>query len=343
MYLVAASIGALTLVLPHSPTFRVAPVAGIIATGFLMGALLLTLPPDDKPYLDHAAMAYAIFAIAATNVVSSSASAPYTSFFFWPVLLAAWFFPKRVAAGYVATCALAAGMVIASLPAAFDGAVRWTAHTAAFGVAAGALMVARTRVDDAVRELHVESRTDPLTGVSNRRDLEREFARHLDEATMVNGRAALAVFDLDAFKAINDEHGHAVGDKVLRRVARALVRASHLEDVVARLGGDEFAVLMPRRSAAEAVAYAQRVQQDLARSNEQEDFLIGASVGVAEFPAHGADPPQLLSAADEAAYRAKRAGGRQVAVSVRSSKGSTRQDEKTGSVRTSVRPLPPTA
>jgi diguanylate cyclase (GGDEF)-like protein len=176
-----------------------------------------------------------------------------------------------------------------------------------------------------------EALRDPLTGLANRRHLERRLTRAVASArTSGHGRAvpgqpgharggcALLLIDLDSFKEINDEHGHAAGDAVLQGVARRLRRVAGPQALVARLGGDEFAILLPQvrdREVAEQLAH--RVRQALTEpialpadgGAGTGPLLCGGSVGVALAPAHAVTPADLLERADAAMYTAKRNDG----------------------------------
>jgi diguanylate cyclase (GGDEF)-like protein len=154
---------------------------------------------------------------------------------------------------------------------------------------------------------------DPLTGVPNRTLL---FER-ADEATAgPDASAGLLVLDLDRFKDVNDSYGHHAGDEVLQELARRLGISVRPGDTVARLGGDEFAVLLPDvPDDAAAVRVAERVVHALERpftvtgpGGEDAAVELGASVGVALFPAHAADVDGLFQKADLAMYAAKQNG-----------------------------------
>jgi diguanylate cyclase (GGDEF)-like protein len=141
---------------------------------------------------------------------------------------------------------------------------------------------------------------DPLTGAANRATWNRlatEPAR---------GVACVAVIDLDHFKQVNDVHGHAAGDELLRQVAEAWQRALRPVDVLARLGGDEFAVILPGLRLDDAAAVAERLRAQVAS-------LCSTTIGVAA--RHDAEPLEaVLARADCALYEAKRAGRGRVAL-----------------------------
>jgi diguanylate cyclase (GGDEF)-like protein len=149
---------------------------------------------------------------------------------------------------------------------------------------------------------------DELTGLPNRRSLEQLAQNMVAQSARRNWRFALAFMDLDGFKAVNDTHGHACGDQLLREVAGALTRSVRDIDAVARLGGDEFLVLLaPPFDADQALAVVRRVQDAIASLQRIGDHAIkvGASFGIAFYPDHATSLDGLIAGADQAMYRAK--------------------------------------
>ncbi|WP_158373555.1 putative bifunctional diguanylate cyclase/phosphodiesterase [Cellulosimicrobium cellulans] len=151
-----------------------------------------------------------------------------------------------------------------------------------------------------------EARTDPLTGVANRRALLEQLG-----AVASGPRGALLVIDLDRFKEVNDRFGHAVGDGVIRSAAARLAGAVDGRGVVARLGGDEFAVALPDADEDAAVELARVVLRTLTRTIGVEGRVVRleASIGVATTAVGARDAAGLLRRADAAMYDAKQAGG----------------------------------
>lgn len=150
--------------------------------------------------------------------------------------------------------------------------------------------------------------TDPLTGLANRRRFDTALAALLDAAP--RGGCAVLMIDLDGFKAVNDEYGHAAGDEVLRVVARRIAAAVRGDDLAIRLGGDEFAVLAPATAdAAAARAIADRITASIAEPIAAGAAVhhVEASIGIALSGGEGS--ATLVEAADAALYAAKRAGG----------------------------------
>ena len=167
------------------------------------------------------------------------------------------------------------------------------------------------------------SRHDAKTGLANPSWWRMESGRAVTRAQHGGGALAVLVVDLDHFKAVNDRHGHLIGDKVLAVVAdtiRAVVRPG---DLVGRFGGDEFTVLLTAVDELQAVATAERLRHRLdgalrqALTVEDPPLLVTASVGVALFGSAGIELDELLTAADSAMYEAKALGGNAVCLAGR--------------------------
>ena len=169
---------------------------------------------------------------------------------------------------------------------------------------------------------------DALTGLPARAQLLEHFGRALSDAARAHTVLATLFIDLDGFKAVNDTHGHHVGDALLRAVGARLEGAARCSDTLARFGGDEFVMLLPavaRRGAALRLArkIVKLAAQPFAIASER--LTLSASVGVAFYPDHGASCDTLLISADSAMYHAKRAGGSQYHVAD-SAMNATHQD-----------------
>ena len=162
---------------------------------------------------------------------------------------------------------------------------------------------------DATREVEMEAAAnhDELTGLLNRRGLERDLGVLIDSALARGGVAALFYMDLDRFKVVNDMHGHAVGDEVLVAFARRLEECLRVDDLVGRLGGDEFAAFVRGATRDEVEAVAERVRRCGERPYRIGDLEleVGTSVGEAYLPDDGTEFDDLLRAADAAMYREK--------------------------------------
>lgn len=173
-----------------------------------------------------------------------------------------------------------------------------------------ALRLMRQR-DEALAQLARVSVTDALTELSNRRGFEAAATAALQTCQRRGETAAVVMFDLDRFKRINDGHGHAAGDAVLRGVAAVLRRHVRSSDMVARLGGEEFAVLCPGMTVPQAAALAERVRESVRDevphpAGGRVAVTTSAGVAAVEAMPHGLEA--ALIAADHALYAAKEGG-----------------------------------
>jgi diguanylate cyclase (GGDEF)-like protein/PAS domain S-box-containing protein len=214
-----------------------------------------------------------------------------------------------------------------------DGGVHWIEWTSV-GVADEERIyaVARDVTERKLleQELELRSRSDPLTGMLNRRSFDESLAAQLAHARRYKRSGALLIADLDRFKQINDEFGHAAGDEALRMVSRVLAENLRETDLVgrdegglvARLGGDEFALLLPETDAAGAEAVGERLVAALASEPLTlggREVRLGISIGVATFGGgEFTSAEDVLAAADRAMYVVKAAGGGGASIESRS-------------------------
>ncbi|CAB3701491.1 sensor domain-containing diguanylate cyclase [Achromobacter pestifer] len=154
---------------------------------------------------------------------------------------------------------------------------------------------------------------DPLTGLCNRVLFGELILRELAVAQRSGESFAILAIDLDGFKAVNDLHGHAAGDTVLKEAADRMARAIRVSDVAARLGGDEFAVLLMGVGRENAQVVAEALVESLSLPYPNIRVAVSASVGIAVYPDSGITMLQLLERADVALYKAKGQGKRRVA------------------------------
>ena len=181
--------------------------------------------------------------------------------------------------------------------------------------------VRRKRFSDRLRDnvqMTIEMAvTDGLTGLHNRRYLERHLGTLVQQATARDKPLSVMVLDIDHFKSINDGFGHAVGDDVLREFSRRIRKAVRGIDLACRMGGEEFVIAMPDTDAALAMLVAERLRQKIAIDRFRipetgEAIEVTVSIGISSLLGSGDSGEGLVKRADEALYEAKRAGRNRV-------------------------------
>lgn len=237
--------------------------------------------------------------------------------FLLPVVLACWYVGVK------------AGIIMALLGAAAWMATDWLAPQRivdfreflvndAVRLSVFALVVALVNSLKRVNERETAlARIDPLTQLPNRRAFYERGGVEIVRAQRYRHPLTAISLDLDNFKAVNDQDGHDAGDRVLRTVAETLRKSVRSTDIAARLGGDEFALLLPETGGDAADAIAAKLQQQLARNMQMENWPVTVSFGVATFM----DPPEnideLMRQADMLMYSAKQSGKNMIRHEVR--------------------------
>ena len=161
-------------------------------------------------------------------------------------------------------------------------------------------------------QISVESLTDVLTGLPNRRYIDQRLAEESQRSNRYGHPYTLLMLDLDGFKVINDCFGHPIGDSVLQQIAEALRRVLRSTDVLTRYGGDEFAVILPETGLDEAHVVAKKLKAALASTKlhlpHDTQRYVSASMGIATYPLDANNSGDLIRAADKRLYNAKRLG-----------------------------------
>lgn len=255
---------------------------------------------------------------------------PLAIFYVWPAMFAGYFFRPAL------TAATVVGIGIAQTTAASAAGVsanplllRVTLTLSAVAGTAAAARALRIYVDGLVARLDKLARVDALTALVNRRGFDEQLAHELARAARRGETLALAIGDIDGFKALNDRFGHAEGDRALAAVGRALGQAARASDITARIGGEEFALLMPGTDPAEAVIATERLRKAIAMVRTPAGNPIAISFGLAttaDSDCRTAD--DLLVAADRALYLGKARGGN---CTLLYEPGMTRPDPHSGS------------
>ncbi len=199
--------------------------------------------------------------------------------------------------------------------------------------------IRRKRLQDRLNENYRRSLslalTDELTGLYNRRYLYAHLDELVARVSHEGPGTALLLFDIDHFKQVNDSHGHAAGDDVLRELAQRALNSVRGVDLVARLGGEEFVVVMPETGLAIAAAVAERLRFAIASQpftirSSGERLPVTVSIGATTTGSGGDDRDRLLERADQALYSAKSAGRNRVVVCVPEPLGPPRTPDAAG-------------
>lgn len=172
-------------------------------------------------------------------------------------------------------------------------------------------------LNESLNQLKESSIRDGLTGIYNRRYLEEVLEKEFGRIKRYGGIFSFIIIDLDYFKKINDTYGHTTGDKVLKIATERFANYLRNADIIGRYGGEEFAVILPETNLAGAAIVADRLRRTLTDSNivlADLSLNISASFGVTQFHSRYHNYEQMIQAADNALYRAKKNGRNQVAV-----------------------------
>jgi diguanylate cyclase (GGDEF)-like protein len=317
MYGAAAADGLIEGVLPGTPKYSLLPVAVVLVVFFALATTGPRLPRGGLFLLGPLGVALVSFALATTPGAGDGAV-----LYAMPVLWTTVFFGRRGAIAIVSCVGVGQLVALLSLPAASSYPGRWVDVMVSVCAIALVVVILERRNELLLTCLHREARTDLLTGLLNRRGFDERAAIELAHAKRECRSIAVATFDLDRFKHINDDWGHQTGDLVLARTGALLADKCRDVDVAARLGGEEFVVLLPGIDCAGAEAFTQRVRQELNAVGPSGLPTVGISAGV-----HAAVAPLdvqiMLQHADSALYEAKR-GGRDRTVSFPRSDGLAR-------------------
>ena len=228
----------------------------------------------------------------------------FSPFYLVPVSFFSWFIGKRSGIA-VAVMSAILGLFIrlghASGVIPYWNAVIWFALYFISTI----MVVQLKRLYEHERHL---SRIDPLTKIANRRALFESGAQAKSFSDRQNVPLSIAYIDVDGFKQLNDRHGHSTGDRVLALTAAGIKKALRPTDVVARVGGDEFTVLLPATDREVAARVLSRVRLELDRAMESCGWQVTFSIGIASFFPPLGSVPEMIRAADQAMYAAKRMG-----------------------------------
>jgi diguanylate cyclase (GGDEF)-like protein/putative nucleotidyltransferase with HDIG domain len=249
--------------------------------------------------------ALASVAVYAWGIDSAYAPLPYV----WVALFVFYFFSLRGALAHMGLVGAGYALALAAESQPNSPVDGWIATIGTLLVTGVFVSLVRDRLASLIANLTDAARRDPLTQLLNRRGFEEVFDIELERARRTGAALSVVVGDLDRFKRINDEHGHAAGDDALRRIGRVVRTAKRSFDSAARVGGEELALLAPDSDEHGAYMLAERIRAEVERSfanHGPEELTI--SFGIATYPLHGQSGEALLRAGDQALYAAKRLG-----------------------------------
>jgi diguanylate cyclase (GGDEF)-like protein len=302
IYGIAGLDGAIEGLLPNDPPFALLPVIIV----FVMFALLMAFGPR-LPRRALALLGPLGVALIAYALATSPGPGDGAVLYALPVFWTTFFFGRRGAAAILVCVAVGHAITLLLLPAVDSYPGRWLDVMVSVCGVAIVVQVLEGRNEMLVARLEGEARTDPLTGLLNRRGFDEHAAREFAHLGRHDGSVALATVDIDHFKQVNDEWGHVVGDRVLAHLARVLAEEARIVDVAARLGGEEFAVLMPGSGEAGAEAFVERVRDGLEAAADPDLPAVRISAGVVA-TSEPVDVQVMLERVDRALYAAKRGG-----------------------------------
>jgi two-component system cell cycle response regulator len=170
-----------------------------------------------------------------------------------------------------------------------------------------AIAIINARLHEAVSQ---QARSDVLTKLPNRRALDERLDKAISHSISSGNPFCAVMMDLDGFKLINDSYGHEIGDEVLKQVAKLMEKSLRSTDFLARYGGDEWTLILSETNLTQAQVVIQKIQNGL-RNNpihlpDRKTTYMGITGGIAIYPEHAGSAPDLIRAADEALFRAKK-------------------------------------
>lgn len=308
-----ATIGAVSLIVPHPATFDDSALWQNIALAYAGTVFCLFAATKLPVTLLYPFMLVGIFAVTRAAYYSGEPSGFYTLFYVWIGLYAVFFFPRALALLSLGAIAVAYAGVLIALDAS-AGIARWvtTIGTVVLGAFLIDSLVSRVRRiaresaeiaserADLMTTLAEVARTDDLTGLPNRRSWDESLERELARAKRDSTPLCVGLADLDRFKDYNDDHGHQAGDRLLKQMAGSWGAELRATDVLARYGGEEFALAFTACDLNAAGVLAERLRASTPQGQT-------CSVGLVRW--NGSETAEaLVNRADKALYEAKHAG-----------------------------------
>lgn len=312
LYVAAVVLIGLEVATASDPAVRIAPLVAICGVSAVGAIVLLAVGSGAR--IEVISLFVVLGGVLTTLEIHWTGGVPNAAslFYFWGVLYAFYVFSRAHALAQIALVAGQYALVIALQPPAFSAVTHWATTIAAMlgaGLFVGNL---KDRLDGRIERLVDDARTDPLTGLLNRRGLDQAIDTQLEHARFNDLPLSILIADLDHFKRLNDLHGHAAGDAALQQFAAIIDQNRRHYDTVARHGGEEFTLVLPGTDLKAALEVAGRLRATVERQLAAGSRRMTVSFGVASFPEHGVTVEDLMRRADEALYLAKSRGRNRV-------------------------------
>ena len=307
----AGLLGFAGVLLPHPDAYFVPGMVAIQATAFVVGLALIAAADRVPVWVMRFNPPVCTALTSVVVFFAGDVYSPYPLFYFWTTIFSFYFFSRREAIFNLVFAVLNLALVIALVGTATSaGEDRAAAHglVLVFGtlvVTGISLMALRERLSRLIGQLTDAARTDPLTGLRNRRGLQETLEAEVERARAGERTLSALIVDLDHFHEVNNRYGQEVGDRVLRRVGALLDQGTRRMDVVARTSGGEFAIVLPEVGKQGAYVISEQLMAGIRNRLGSEPKALTSSIGVAAYPEDGQDADTLLNAADHALYAAK--------------------------------------
>ena len=302
-----ATLLLLVLATDGSPRAERPGLFGVCAAAYACVAVMLGASRRLPVGLVHPTLLLGHVLVSLVIYFSGETESFFAMYYIWLNLYVFYFLGLRC--GWAHTALALAGYLSTMLLLA--GTVAWTPWlmTAGTMVVIGSMVGSlRARVNRLLADLSMQACRDPLTGLLNRRGFDETIAAEIERARRSGDSLSVVTADIDHFKRVNDDHGHAAGDEVLQRVAALLGAGRRPSDSAARIGGEEFVLLLPGADGGAAHDLAERLRAEVRDRFAGDAQPITVSFGIATFPSDAGGAAELLQAADEALYAAKRFG-----------------------------------
>jgi len=296
------AIGVLALAMPQPASLNVTAALVNGSLAFLTGAATLLLRDRTPSWTYRPLVLLGIGFVTASVPISGDAKNDTELLYVYLVLFAFYFFSWQEAFAVLGIAVVAYGVVLVDQGGGNEGATLLI-FGSVLAVNGIVFRLLRERTRDLVEALRRSARTDPLTGLLNRRGLQEAVEEEL--AAAGRGAYSLIIADLDDFKRVNDRLGHLGGDMTLERVTALISKTKRAGDHSARLGGEEFAMALPGAGAKQATAIAERVRGAIERAFADSPVPLTCTFGIATYPEHGRTLEELMISADRALYAAK--------------------------------------